>query len=420
MSTYPILYQLKNGKKYCWSIQVHMNDATNIATIVTSYGYENGKQNVHNKIIQDSDRRIKRTVLQQASQEAQRKWTNKKEKELYQIFQIPTHIDDTNDVNETNKKTDIHSTEPICTLTPSLCNTCLIRPMLAQTANLDKTKGYTIPFPAVIQRKYDGIRCLVHRDSNGHVLFESRKGTPFVDFPVLSANLLQLYIERDIPNHIYLDGELFTDKMDFETLSGLTRSKTYHTNKNKIDYYVYDMIDTTNLNMTFIERCEKLYHIFNADEENSHENSEIETNYRKIKLVKSVVAENIPEIQQLHHRFVNEGYEGLIMRDMAGIYQINKRSKYLQKYKKFMDAEFKIIGFHEGSGNEKGAVIWECETDTHGKFAVRPSGTFESRKQLYTVANTYIGQLLTVVFQEYSADGIPRFPVGKGIRNDGI
>jgi ATP-dependent DNA ligase len=33
------------------------------------------------------------------------------------------------------------------------------------------------------------------------------------------------------------------------------------------------------------------------------------------------------------------------VRDKNGIYEPNKRSKYLQKYKKFMEEEFKIIGF---------------------------------------------------------------------------
>ena len=29
----------------------------------------------------------------------------------------------------------------------------------------------------------------------------------------------------------------------------------------------------------------------------------------------------------------------------------------------------------------------------------------------------YINKLLTVIFQEYTADGIPRFPIGKSIRD---
>ena len=81
-----------------------------------------------------------------------------------------------------------------------------------------------------------------------------------------------------------------------------------------------------------------------------------------------------------------------------------------------MDEEFKIIGFHEGTGDEKGLVIWDCITKDEKTFAVRPKGTFESRNKLFLEANLHIGKLLTVIFQEYSNDGIPRFPIGKGIR----
>jgi len=82
-----------------------------------------------------------------------------------------------------------------------------------------------------------------------------------------------------------------------------------------------------------------------------------------------------------------------------------------------MEEEFKIVGFHEGSGDEKGSVVWDCITKDDKTFAVRPKGTFESRKKLFDDGKKYIGKLLTVIFQEYSGDGVPRFPVGKGIRD---
>ena len=106
-----------------------------------------------------------------------------------------------------------------------------------------------------------------------------------------------------------------------------------------------------------------------------------------------------------------------MIRDKDGIYELNKRSKYLQKFKEFIEEEFKIVGFHEGTGDEKGAIIWDCVTKDKKTFAVRPKGTFESRKKLYEDGGKYIGKSLTVIFQEYSSDGVPRFPVGKAIRD---
>ena len=102
---------------------------------------------------------------------------------------------------------------------------------------------------------------------------------------------------------------------------------------------------------------------------------------------------------------------------MNGIYEVNKRSKYLQKFKEFLEEEFKIVGFHEGSSDEKGSVVWNCVTKDNQEFSVRPKGTFESRKKLFDEGDKYIGKQLTVIFQEYSTEGIPRFPVGKAIRD---
>ena len=52
------------------------------------------------------------------------------------------------------------------------------------------------------------------------------------------------------------------------------------------------------------------------------------------------------------------------------------------------------------------------------EFNVRPRGSHDYRRELFQNGDSLIGQKLTVIFQEYSADGIPRFPVGKAIRYD--
>ena len=83
-----------------------------------------------------------------------------------------------------------------------------------------------------------------------------------------------------------------------------------------------------------------------------------------------------------------------------------------------MDEEFTIIDFTEGEGDEKGLIIFICETPDKKEFSVRPRGTREEREKLFLEGDYLIGQKLTVIFQEYSSDNIPRFPVGKSIRHD--
>lgn len=102
----------------------------------------------------------------------------------------------------------------------------------------------------------------------------------------------------------------------------------------------------------------------------------------------------------------------MIIRNFEGKYDLKNRSKNLQKYKKFDDDEFKIIGFTEGTGIEDGLVIWICETKEGKTFQVRPKGTHEERRKLFKDAKKYTGKPLTVRFFGYTDDGIPRFPIG--------
>jgi ATP-dependent DNA ligase len=388
------LYFLKeNGKIYEWSISIENND-TNLETykILTFHGEKEGKKVKHSRDITEG--KGKKTALEQAIQEAKKKWDNKKEKELY-----VEHID----INSTSGKA---IPEKIIT----------VRPMLANTFSFNlydsskKSRAFKIEFPAYVQRKYDGIRCIAYI-KEGNVIIESRKGISFQNFIILKEELKTLF--SNLSPDFYFDGELYTNELDFETTSGLIRlSEKKCTPEdtikiNKIEYHIYDFFDINNPQMIYKDRLDFL-------------NTFLSKHCKKCNLCKQVETieiENIENVKTYHDNFVQEGYEGIMIRDKNGLYEVNKRSKYLQKFKEFMEEEFKIINFHEGSGDEKGAIIWDCETKDKTPFAVRPKGTFESRKKLFNEGSKYIGKLLTVIFQEYSADGVPRFPVGKAIRD---
>jgi DNA ligase-1 len=81
-----------------------------------------------------------------------------------------------------------------------------------------------------------------------------------------------------------------------------------------------------------------------------------------------------------------------------------------------MEDEYRIIDFKEGEGRDAGAVIWVCETADGKEFTARPRGTMEQRREWFNDGESYIGKNLTVVYQELTEDGKPRFPVGKALR----
>ena len=376
--TFPELFIINNKKIYSWNIEIVKNN--DIYSIITKHGDLNGKKVSHSKDITEG--KAKRSILEQTIQEATRKWINKKEKELY------------------SEKVDINDTQDN------------VRPMLANTFSFDlyskKSRAFKIDFPAYIQRKYDGIRCIAYI-KNGEVILESRKGIPFQNFIILKNELKDLFDK--LPDNFYFDGELYTDKLDFETISGLIRlheKKCKETDIeliDKIEYHIYDFVDLNNKSMIYSDRYNFLNNFMN------------ENKIDLCKKVETILIDKLEDIKTYHDNFVQSGFEGIMIRDKNGIYELNKRSKYLQKFKEFLEDEFKIIGFHEGSGDEKGAIVWKCINKDDKEFCVRPKGTFESRQKLFNDGEKYIGKLLTVIFQEYSSDGIPRFPVGKSIRD---
>lgn len=377
---FPKLYIFKNNKVYEWSIKIE-KDGKNYK-MTTSHGQKDGAIVNHETIIEKG--KASRTPLEQAILEAQSKWNSKKNKDLY------------SETISYTKKIDV-------------------RPMLAKTfdpTDYKKTgRAFKISFPAYLQRKYDGIRCISYLDKSGETVLESRKGVRFENFDLLKDFLKGLF--EKLPSNFYFDGELFTDEIDFEVVSGLIRLQAQHASNDdlkkidKIKYFIYDFYDADNPNLTYQERLTFLNEFF-SNKKNQN---------KLIVNVPTILANNVGDVKRYHDIFVSEGFEGIMVRDKEGPYEPNKRSKFLQKYKEIIEEEFKIVGYHDGTGDEKELIIWECETKDGKPFSVRPKGTREMRKKLYDEGNKYIGSNLTVIFQEYTADGVPRFPVGKGIRD---
>ncbi len=362
------LTKTANNKTYEWSIQItKIND--DLYEISTTNGYTDGKKATHTLKINKG--KANRTVLAQTILEAQSKYNKKETEYSIEIF----------------------------------------KPMLANKFNHElyhtKTSSYIIPFPAYIQPKLDGLRCISYIFNN-EVIIQSRTGHKYENFNILKTQLMNIF--KVVGSGVYLDAELYTDTLSFAELSGLirlTNGKTDETQIAKIDTINFNIFD-----MFFSDYPEMIYETRKLKVE---ELLKIPNN-SLIKFVKTTLIPTIDMIEPKHDEFVVDGYEGLMVRDRNGIYQPNKRSKFLQKYKKFVDAEFKIVGYEQGTGGETGCVVWKCITRDGKEFGVRPIGTREERREYYNNAAQYIGRQLTIKYQELDEGGCPRFPVGKDIR----
>lgn len=387
---FPVLYgNSKNGKIKKWIIKVVQNsDST--AKIVVENGYIDGKMAKSERLIANGKNIGKSnatTALEQACNEAQRKHIDKKEKEGYseQMDNIGTPV----------------------------------YPMLAQKYDINSTKKRKndIAFPCFVQPKLDGYRCMVGIGEDGNIVFKSRVGKEFKRMEHLNKALKKYY--RDLTKKgidisgIYLDGELYSDELPFEEISGIIRvEKTKDIVKEKkIKYHMYDLYDSNNPNMDYEDRNAILNSV-NGNQD--------------ISVVITEVCEKKTNIREFHNKYVEMGYEGLMLRNRTGSYLLKSRSYDLQKYKEFEDSEFKIVGFKEAQGEDRGTIIWECiykkPNGSDGLFSVRPRGSREHRARWFDDAqkdfSQFDGKMLTVRYQELGPEGCPRFPVGIDIRID--
>lgn len=234
--------------------------------------------------------------------------------------------------------------------------------------------------------------------------------------------------------------------MPFEELAGLIKKKKItpaDTERlKKVKYHVYDIYDHTQHDMPFAERMKVLAaavrrcgcvandthsagvaavsgRILRSDtmEATAASVAAVAAATSVVVLVRTEKIAVISEFRRLFAEFVELGYEGIMLRNAAGVYRANYRSNDLQKYKEFIEDEYRIIGYTQGEGRDAGAVIWLCETADGKDFTVRPRGTMEQRRTWFSNGESYIGKNLTVIYQELTDEGKPRFPVGKAVRD---
>jgi DNA ligase-1 len=413
-----------------------------------THGYINGKQQVAYRDYntgKNIGRSNETTPLAQCISETRRKWTDKKEKEGYSETKPADCGEGYGDISGGWCDADDGGDGGAASGGPFL-------PMLAQTFNPADAVGATdtgtgtgskkkkvITFPCFVQPKLDGLRCVSYATHAGalcEVALQSRTGAFFIGLPHIAA-ALRPYLSQH-PS-IVIDGELYTDQMPFEELAGLIKKKKITDSDverlKKVKYHVYDIYDRMNENMPYSERMGVLASAVRrcgCVANDTFHSSGMSANRVLRSAATTVVATDeaatvvvlvrtekvaaLEDFRRLFAEFVEAGYEGIMLRNAAGVYRANYRSNDLQKYKEFMEDEYRIIDFKEGEGRDAGAVIWVCETADGKEFTAKPRGTMEQRREWFNDGESYIGKNLTVVYQELTEDGKPRFPVGKCVR----
>jgi DNA ligase-1 len=274
------------------------------------------------------------------------------------------------------------------------------RPMLATPH--DKVK---ITYPCLVQPKLDGARCNALK-----LGLKSREGRDFISTPHIFKSLQAVF--KFLETDFILDGELYnhTLKDSFEKIMSLIRKtkpelEDLIESRNMIQYHIYDILLPNKPNTTQLERLKLLNSLRKAL-----------SNIPYIKFVKTILVENAEQMEEAYNTFLQEGYEGMIIRNLSAKYDVNLRSKNLIKRKDFEDAEFEILDILEGEGTWAGAakkVVIRLDENNTQECGL--AGTFENNIGLLVNKQHYIGKKATVTYFGRTAYNELRFPVIKDI-----
>lgn len=261
------------------------------------------------------------------------------------------------------------------------------QPTLPMLAHKYSDYVHKINWPCAISTKIDGIRLIIEIEG-GKVKCTSRTGTEILNLEHITDELLSL------GKDIVLDGELYSDDIAFEEIISIVRkTKSKDPRMPKIYFYAFDLINEK----TYHERVVALDHLL--------------IGLTNSKIVPWKIVKTEEELFAKHKQNVQEGEEGTMVRNLTSLYQPNKRSYDLLKLKEFIDHEFEIIGWKVGKGKFSNVPTFLLTMPDKSTFEAVPKGDEARRLEYLQEADNLIGKFATIRFFEYTADGVPRFPV---------
>ncbi|MBI5065872.1 ATP-dependent DNA ligase [Candidatus Woesearchaeota archaeon] len=220
-----------------------------------------------------------------------------------------------------------------------------IKVMLYQKAEGIKDAFETVGKPAACEFKFDGFRVQIHKKGNKIKVFTRRLEDVTKQFPdVVEA------VEKHVSNDCVLDAEVIgydvkTKKyLPFQSISQRIRRKyDIHemVEKFPVEINVFDAIYFDGKNLLkehFIERRKIL-------EKNLKQKPFV------FKLANQLITSEEKEAEEFYKKSLNAGNEGIMMKNLEGIYKPGSRVGYGVKVKPVMETlDLVIVGAEWGSG----------------------------------------------------------------------
>lgn len=292
-------------------------------------------------------------------------------------------------------------------------------PMLCKT--LEDNKPF-IKHNYFGQWKINGERCIItaYKDNdlfqNIHLNYRSREGIDWTDklsyldeylLPNISNTILDMMIEEGVG----LDGELYLPGYNINDINSFIKNPQLPQHY-LLQYWMYDICIP---DMSAITRYSTLIDNFNKYvpinmDKNAHLN-----NTNRLILLPSYSVKDFHEAISYRDKFIDIGFEGLVIRDNAASYQFGgKRNQSMMKFKRKEDGKFVIVDIIP-EGKRINLPKFICSNDINDElFEVTLNKPQIEQEAILIHKDFYIGKLMLVEYRERS--GVKEVPFhAKGI-----
>jgi len=286
--------------------------------------------------------------------------------------------------------------------------------MLAKQA--DKVKKSTIDKVKYwyASRKIDGLRASFYWD--GKRIRSASRGGKDYDLALKHFTENEKFIEyfKNHPNNV-LDGELYKHGKSLQQISGAARLEKNAYDCDWLQYYVYDIMTPEK---PFKERLLDIIELAKELHVGFDPYHEFKEGDLQIQIVPQVKVSGYDNIIKLHNKYVEEGWEGVVVRDPNATYKFGARGNQMIKFKMYKDDCFIVTGIEPGlRGSED--MVFILETKDGKQFKAKPLGDRSVKEEYWNNFEIkYKGLIGECKFFYYSDEGVPLQPAFKCFRFD--
>jgi ATP-dependent DNA ligase len=266
-------------------------------------------------------------------------------------------------------------------------------PQMLASSMKEKTLA-KIRYPAAAELKSDGSRCIAYCSTDG-VRLMSRNGSQYLGLVDLEDSL-----QSECFDGVVLDGELVFDttKADRTKGNGIITKAVKGTisleEQKGVVFQVWDVIPTE----SYTEKGK-----YTLDNDTRYELlSQVVSlaDKHNVQIIPRTVVNSLDEAREVFQRYVNQGYEGIILKNTKGTWA-DKRSPDLVKFKEELFADLKVVGYYEGEGKIKGMLGGLCLESACGVVKTNV-GSGLTEKQREVLWNNRFDLLDTIVEVKYN------------------